>query len=153
MLWSQTIYFCLINVHTVCCCITLIFVSGHQVMQYGIDTCNDSNATYVQHLVEHLINEILWELTLQASSLLAKHAHTLKNFCYAWTDWLEIWHECQLDFELSFNTNQVTITLLPWRLRLIKWWWPPSWINFWFLRFCLKLREIKEIDRKVCFMW
>ena len=48
----------------------------------------------------------------------------------------------KLDFELSFNTNHVTIILLPWWPRLIKWWWPPSWINFQFLRFCLKLRDI-----------
>ena len=45
----------------------------------------------------------------------------LQGFRYAWTDRLEIWHECQLDLELSFNTNHVTIILLPWWPRLIKW--------------------------------
>ena len=41
-------------------------------------------------------------LTLQASSLLAKHIPSRggvhwtppQDFCYAWADRLEIWHEC-----------------------------------------------------------
>ena len=73
------------------------------------------------------------------------------SLCMDRLTWDSSW---MLDFELSFNTNHVTIILLSWWPRLIKWWWPPSWINMQITGKKMKRNYYFSMFRNNCdFLW